>query len=154
MLSTKCVNKSCIWYMYKEDLALNNLLVLICHQILISAFPDLSIEKIKISVFDSLQIPAVHQKWAFYQDNIWTQKEWLVIIQRFCQDLSWKYTSKELHQNCPETIGEQQNATSNCIFFIAILLTSQKTLRSVMSKMSDSTKIWKSWSTGIRVHEM
>ena len=32
MLSTKCVEKSWIWYMYEKDLALNNLQWSICHK--------------------------------------------------------------------------------------------------------------------------
>ena len=32
MLSTKCVNKSYVYYIYKDDLALNNQKWLICHK--------------------------------------------------------------------------------------------------------------------------
>ena len=50
------------------------------------------------------------QRWTFYWDNTRTQKECLLIIQRPCEELSLRYTNKELYWNCPETIREQQNA--------------------------------------------
>ena len=45
--------------------------------------------------------------------------------------------------------------TSSCIIWLAILITSWKTLvRSVMSKMNDSTNIWRLWRNGIREEGM
>ena len=81
-----------------------------CFKYLISAFPSLSLKKMKAGVFYGPQI------WQFIKDEHFMgtktthqNNAWLV-IQKHCQRLSWKHTSTELHRNCPATLGELQNA--------------------------------------------
>ena len=81
-----------------------------CIEDLILAFPRLSIGKKSKPVYLMVQRYCSSSKMKISSGECQNSKKCLDIIQRRCQELSWKNTSKELNRNCPETIGERQCA--------------------------------------------
>lgn len=71
---------------------------------IISAFLNLSFEKIKPGVFYSPQIRGLHKYEYFFR--IVTELE-KIDSKIHCQMLSWKYMGTEFYQNCP-TLGESK----------------------------------------------